>query len=276
MKPLLWVGLFALHICSACTSPSTDYNHDLTISDEQGRPRDSTVFYFPATDSLPPNYIPPGKRGKSYTLNEQTMNCAFELHSASYCLTYFNAPVLSSFYLGTPTYRFLWLRSFHRPILLTLRRTAKGAALQTQLLNKFPGFMEISVFHPDDLPASASAEERARAKHYYDSTMADPDFQAQVAAGKRRAVQVKNEETVRPVSLQQYQAFEQRLHRANFWQLSSCQPDMILDGARWILESHQAEGYHMVNRHSPKATDGYRQACEYLLDLSSVRDEERY
>lgn len=43
-----------------------------------------------------------------------------------------------------------------------------------------------------------------------------------------------------------------------------------------MLEARTASSYHMVDRHSPKKTDSFRRACEYLLDLSSVREERRY
>ncbi|WP_190242640.1 hypothetical protein [Hymenobacter lapidiphilus] len=50
----------------------------------------------------------------------------------------------------------------------------------------------------------------------------------------------------------------------------------MLDGAEWLLEAHRANGYHMVLRQSPDEQDVFRQACEYLIELSSVRGEERY
>ncbi|WP_157807302.1 hypothetical protein [Hymenobacter chitinivorans] len=203
-------------------------------------------------------------------------NCTAELVSASYCLTYFDAPVLSNYYLDADIYRFLWLRSFHRPVLLTLRQDAHGATLRTQLLDKYPGFHTLTVFHPDQLAADATPQQRARAQKFYEETMADSAFQAQVAEAKRRARQVVAEETTSRLTAQQVQAFQNLLTQAQFWQLPSCQPAFVLDGAQWLLEAHQANAYHMVSRKSPDEGDKFRRACEYLIELSSVRAEERY
>ncbi|MCC2546438.1 hypothetical protein LJY25_08275 [Hymenobacter sp. BT175] len=210
-------------------------------------------------------------------LDERVTNCAANLVSASYCLTYFNAPVLSNYYLQTPMYRFLWLRSFHRPVLLTLRGSASGATLHTQVLDKFPVFQTQIIFYPDSLSADAALGARAYARRNYERTMVDPAFHAQMAASKRRAVLVKEADTTIVLTPLQYQAFEGLLHQARFWQLPSCQPSPgLLDGASWLLEAHLAVGYHMVERASPPADDPFRRACEYLIELSSVRAEERY
>ncbi len=266
-----------LAACSPSAESPPGYSHNTEVSDVHGQPRDTTAFYFPAADSLHAAYIPPNERPREYVLDERVMNCAANLVSASHCLTYFNAPVLSNYYLQAPIYRFLWLRSFHRPVLLTLRGGAAGATLHTQVLDKFPSFTNMTVFHPDSLSADASPGARAYARRYYQETMADPDFQAQVAAAKRRAVLVKKEDTIVTLTQLQYQSFEKLLDQARFWRLPSCQPNPgLLDGASWLLEAHLARGYHMVERASPSTNDPFRQACEYLIGVSSVRAEERY
>ncbi|MBO0358488.1 hypothetical protein J0X19_11075 [Hymenobacter sp. BT186] len=107
--------------------------------------------------------------------------------------------------------------------------------------------------------------------------MSDPAFHAEVAEGKRRAVQLLEKETTISITLEQYKEFQQLLQQAQFWQLPSCKPiPGLLDGAYWFLEAHQASGYHMVARRSPDENDDFRKACEYLVDLSSVLHEERY
>ncbi|WP_157807387.1 hypothetical protein [Hymenobacter chitinivorans] len=58
--------------------------------------------------------------------------------------------------------------------------------------------------------------------------------------------------------------------------MPACKPITMLDGAEWLLEAHRASGYHAVLRQSPDSTDAFRAACEYLLDLSSAKNEERY
>ncbi|WP_033370096.1 hypothetical protein [Hymenobacter norwichensis] len=270
----------SLLISASCSQPksTSPYPQNPAVSDAQGHPRDTTTFYFPAADSLHAKYVPKNEWPASRNIFDiQYTNCAYELEHASYALTYFDAPVLSNYYLGAEIFRFLWLRSFHRPVLLTLCHDSTGTSLRTQLLDKSPGFYILGVQHPDSLPANSSAKAKAYARKYYAETMADPAFLAEVAEGKRRAVQVFGEETTISITLEQYQEFQQLLQKAQFWQLPSCKPvPGLLDGSNWLLEAHQASGYHMVFRHSPNENDGFRKACEYLINLSSVRNEERY
>lgn len=276
-RSFAFLFLSGLAACSPATESPPSYSHNAGVSDAHGRPRDTTTFYFPAADSLHAAYFPADQRPRAYVLNERVMNCADDLVSASHCLTYFHAPVLSNHYLQVPIYRFLWLRSFHRPVLLTLRGSTAGATLHTQALDKFPSFHTLTVLHPDSLPADASAGTREYTRRFYEEMMADPAFHAQVAAGKRRAVLVPEVDTTVALTPQQYQDFERLLHQARFWQLPSCQPKPgLLDGASWLLEAHLASGYHMVERASPSETDPFRQVCEHLIELSSVRAEERY
>lgn len=268
-------------LLGACSSPydsAHSYPQNPAISDARGQPRDSSTFYFPAADSLHPAYLPKSKRPSVvWNTDIRFANCAGALEGASYTLTYFEAPVLSNYYLGADIVRFLWERSFHRPVLLTLRHDAAGSTLHTQLLDKHPGFHTLTVLHPNSLPATASARRRAQAWKYYKETMADPQFQREVAEGKRRAAQVKAEETTVPVTPEQWQHLQELLAQTEFPKMCPCQPRPgELDGAYWLLETHTASGYHQVARRSPEEQDGFRRACEYLIDLSSVREEERY
>ncbi|MDU0370128.1 hypothetical protein ACFPAF_06975 [Hymenobacter endophyticus] len=272
--------LFPL-LLAACSSPydsAHSYPQNPAVSNTEGHPRDSTTFYFPAADSLHPAYLPKSKRPSVvWNTDVRFANCADDLKGASYTLTYFDAPVLSNYYLGTDIIRFLWERSFHRPVLLTLHYSSEGSTLRTQLLDKYPGFHTLTVFHPDSLASTASAQERVRAWKHYNETMADPVFQRNVAEGKRRAAQVKAEETTVPVTPEQWQHLQELLAQTEFPKMCPCQPcPGLLDGASWLLETHTASGYHQVARRSPEEQDGFRRACEYLIDLSSVRDEERY
>ena len=106
--------------------------------------------------------------------------------------------------------------------------------------------------------------------------LADPATIEKLAENKRPATQVTGEETRRAVAPEQWQHFQALLRQSNFWQMVSCKPSFLTDGAEWLLEAHQADGYHMVLRQSPGKGSAFRAACEYLLDLSSARKEKRY
>ncbi|SDY95191.1 hypothetical protein [Hymenobacter psychrophilus] len=268
-------------LLAACGSPTTSgpYPQNPAISDAQGHPRDSTTFYFPVADTLHDAYLPEEKRpdGIYYNTDIRFADCADELKHASYVLNYFDAPVLSNYYLGADIVRFLWLRSFHRPVLLTLRHDSAGTTLNTRLLDKIPGFQIITVQHPDSLSPTASDYTRKRTRKRYNESMADPEFQKLVAEGKRRARRVETEETTVAVSPEQWQQFQRLLRTSRFQQLPACKPRPgMLDGAYWLLETHRADGYHMAARQTPDATDPFRQACAYLIELSSARGEKRY
>lgn len=236
-------------------------------------PRDSAAWYFPATDSLPPGYVPPAQRrpDQDYT-PAQTDNCAHTLFFASRCLFFFRAPVLATCYPGADTYRLLWTRSFHRPVLLTLRRDGQGGFLRTQLLSKpfLPAIQRV-LFEPPGLDSVHLA--RLRADFARDT--ATPAARAERRRERQPPVVVVD--TTITISVAQWRHFEQLLDQARFWQLPACQPEYVLDGARWRLEARRPGRYHQIDRHSPEETDAYRRSCEYLIALSpALRHEERY
>ncbi len=51
-----------------------------------------------------------------------------------------------------------------------------------------------------------------------------------------------------------------------------------VDGSHWLLEIHNSNGYYFVERWSPDTNEhpAFRKICDYILDLSSFKDEERY
>ncbi|WBA43031.1 hypothetical protein [Hymenobacter canadensis] len=257
----LLLPLLLLAGCSAPTHSAGSYPQNPVISDAQGHPRDSTTFYFPA-DSF---RIP---------IDSADPTPPHSLRFASRNLYAFQAPVLANYYRGTDTYRFLWLRAFHRPVLLTLARQANGLTLRTQFLNKpagLPRMVDILYIPPD-----ASAAQVRKLKAQFRHWQAAPALQRELAEANRPPTPVGAEETTRSLSQEQWQHFEQLLLKSEFRQLTSREDLSVMDGADWLLEAHLADGYHLVYRHSPNKQDGFRKACEYLLDLSSARSEERY
>ncbi|UOQ77215.1 hypothetical protein MUN84_00260 [Hymenobacter sp. 5516J-16] len=204
----------------------------------------------------------------------QTAYCQMALASASANLFFFKAPVLSNYYLGNDTYRFLWLRSFHRPVLLTLTQQAGGAMLRTQFLTKSATAprLEQILF----VPPTASQAETARLQQEFDAKRKDPKVQRELAEHNRPAEPLPQLETIHSITPRQWQQVEQLLATSSFQQLPPCESSTATDGAYWVFESHQANGYHMVFRHSPDKRDEFRKACEYLLELSSARKAERY
>jgi len=268
---LSFIVFVLLSGCSSAPATTTAYATNPTDSDAYGRPPDSAVFYFSAADSLS-NVSQLTGSGPNQTVE----SCRFTLDLASSTLFLFQAPVLSSHYTGQPVYRFLWLRSFHRPVLLTLQQHLGGATLRTQFLTKSALSVAVTVSRISFQPPATTFEENKMRQEALQAALADSAYQASDAKQKLPAVQVLAEETAVAVTPEQWQHFETLLQKANFWQTPSCQPLGATDGAEWLLEGHQANRYHMVLRQSPGKKDAFRAGCAYLLDLSSAHKEERY
>ncbi|QJX48609.1 hypothetical protein HMJ29_17465 [Hymenobacter taeanensis] len=126
------------------------------------------------------------------------------------------------------------------------------------------------------IPPDATAAQKKKLQADFNRHLADPAVQREMAEANKPATRVIAEETVQGVSSEQWQHFEQ-VFKNGFHHLPAYGSNTRMnDGAYWLLEAHQADGYHMVFRHSPAKTDDFRRACEYLLDISSARNEERY
>jgi hypothetical protein len=268
--------LLLLPLLAACSSPAVSqspYPQNPAVSDAQGLPRDSSTLYFPAADSASKPVLTANQLSAEEQ-NAQAAYCREVFGVASANLHCFGAPVLSNYYLGHDTYRFLWLRSFHRPVLLTLTQQADGATLRTQFLTKSASTPRLAVIL--FIPPTASPDEAARLQREFDLEQKDPKVQRELAERNRPAEQLPQLETTRPVTPQQWQQFQQLLQQCGFSQQTACETSTVMDGAGWLLEAHTAGGYHAVYHHSPEKPDSFRRACEYLLDLSAARKEERY
>ena len=267
-------------ILASCSAPpdTSPYPRNELLSTPQGVPHDSAVSYFPVEAGVNPNRITPRDTLDSVPF-ERTLDCQGTLQFASQDMFSFRAPVLYNFFLGRTIYRFLWARSFHPPALLTLTVTDTGGLLTTQSLNKQPGW-------------TATAAEQATKQQHIDGIVAWVHRKGALPTDTARLEAARTEtellallksplriSTAPPVILSQSQVqqFRLLLAAANFWLLPSCQPAQMLDGAAWTLEVHEATRYHIVSRQSPEGKDAkFRRCCEFLLNLSPVKAEERY
>lgn len=255
-------------------SPRTIYPGNEAISSPQGVPRDSATSYFPFEAGENPNKIIPRDTLEAVPY-ERTLDCQADLQFTSQCLFAFKAPVLSNYFLGQSTYRFIWLRSFHPPVLLTLRCTSDGRGkLQTQFLNKSPGMSIPTITNPDEL--GISPKEHQRRTVFKGKTLLDTAYLASIAFAKAPVVIQKDSTT--ELTENQVQQFRQLLVETAFWKMPGCKPSLMLDGAYWLLEAQEPKRYCVVNRQSPDVNRDYpfRRCCDFLLDLSPTKPEERY
>lgn len=228
-------------------------------------PASAATSYFPPQAAQDYQQTQPGDTIK-------TTICQYIFRSASECLAAFQAPVLSGAYQGPAVYRFVWLRSFHRPVLLTLERTASGGKLLTQLLTKHPNAGVPTLPDPDE--PGISDQVRQQRLNLAQAMARNKRWQAEVAFAKAPAV--AHSEQVVVVNPAQMQQFASLLAQADFWQLLSCEAAFGTDGAAWLLEAQVDTRYHVVYRQSPAKKAQFRQCCEFLLDLSPAKHERRY
>jgi hypothetical protein len=59
-----------------------------------------------------------------------------------------------------------------------------------------------------------------------------------------------------------------KVDSVDFWNIHTHDPNMILDGAEWILEILIDDKYHIVTRNSPDVYDGknYADLCKYIIN----------
>jgi hypothetical protein len=257
---------------AGCAAP--DQQVACLLTDKQlGVPYDSTTSYFSANAGVRVSQAHPGEPVKRLPSDWNT-NCQSAFEYGSRHLWSFKAPMLSVAYLGHPVYRFLWLRSFHRPALLTLEQLESGGVLRTQFLSRDLDWAVPALANPEEPGIADTTRQRRLA--YLRQRAAAPDSQQWLAylAQAKTPVQVLAAET-KTLSVAQMQRFQQLLTQAAVWQLPTCQqPSLMFDGADWILELHEPTRYHVVYRHSPRGE--IKQCCEFLLNLSPAKHESRY
>ena len=73
------------------------------------------------------------------------------------------------------------------------------------------------------------------------------------------------------IKLEKWEQIIEKVDNIDFWNIETHDPNMILDGAEWILEILIDEKYHLVTRNSPEVYDGkeYADLCEMIVNSFS-------
>jgi hypothetical protein len=231
------VGLIIIS-CSQ-TVEKNNYKNDLTISDKEGKPNDSLTYYYPF-------YI------KYDTLLTSTGRDSSSVDYYSCILYYAKEPVLYNFYQDHDIYRFLWLRSFHRPIVYALSKIKNQVLLTAKIMDKHPRLRDITYVSIPELRGSQKDEMQV------DSV---------VKADRRIAILSTS---TKQLTKKEWKEFEQLLDSCSFWTTKPFERTQGIDGARWIIEGHKKNKYWFVDRWSPK--DNFRKAGEYLIIKSGLNE----
>jgi hypothetical protein len=216
----------------------------MQFADTFNLPKDSLAFYFPRN-----------------SFSDRPSADSFVQNWYSSALYSFKEPLLSQNFLGHEIYRFLWLRSFHRPVVFALHQSEGQVWLNTKMLDKQPNF---DVDRIKGVPKEGQ-EEYIKEGYFVDKK--EPDLLVRNA--DRKANIVYN--TSISLSEQKWYVFERLLAKANFWELPSNIDDGSTDGAAWIIEGHLKNKYHFVDYHSPYGD--YKKLGLFLIKLSGLKEE---
>ena len=72
------------------------------------------------------------------------------------------------------------------------------------------------------------------------------------------------------LSLKEWEKLKKKIKKCKFEKLPSAEKSHGKDGANWILEGANANGYHVVNKRNARKT-AIGKVCLYLLDLTDLK-----
>jgi len=250
LRRIVFKYAFALLITICCRhlhgSAQTPYPNDPEISDSLGIPKDSLKFYFPQNSNPDKGFS--GKGG------------LFKENWYSSALYAFKEPILYNYYLKKDIFRFLWLRSFHRPVIFILTRSDDEVTLTTKLLDQQPDFLERR-YDPRGWDGLEGSLKGKTIQRFGDSLI--------IVQADRKAKIVYTH--TQPCTVKNWYDFEQLLQKANFWQMSATdEGETGLDGSEWIIEGHLKSNYRFAARWSPKG--GFKTAGIFLIKLSGLEE----
>jgi hypothetical protein len=224
------------------------YPQDTTICSLSGEPNDSLIFYFPATIKTTKGNIP-------------TEINSFQLKWYSTSIRPTNEPILFNYFQGHDIYRFVWLRSFSAPVVISLHKDGEKVWLQTKLLDCIPRDFYISYvkFEPP-----GKHHKKTNAKENSSTPKVDA-----VVHKVRVAKIIKDESKL--LTAENWNNFESLLAQCNYWNMKTSIHEKGIDGSQWIIEGHQKSRYWFVDRFSPR--DNYRKCGEYLIKLSGLYEK---
>ena len=209
-------------------------------------PKDSLSFYFPV---------------KSFS--DRPSSDSFVQNWYSSALYSFKEPVLSQNFVGHSIYRFLWLRSFHRPVVFTLHQNESQVWLNTKMLDRQPRFYDNRI---GGIPKD-EVKEYIKEGFFVDKK--EHDLLVRIADRKADIIYNRNI----PLSDEEWNQYEQLIAKANFWKLPSNIDDGSSDGAQWIIEGHLNNRYHFVNYHSYRPDGDYKKLGVFLIRLSGLQEK---
>ena len=239
LKTIYIVFLFGLSL-SACTDRDNNkldnYPKDTKTSKSDGTPNDSLSFYYPAS------FI------GDTSLNQFPLD-TFHQNWYSSALYAFKEPILYNYYQGHDKYRFLWLRSFDRPVVFVFNRDKDQVWLTVKLLNKQPNIL-------DEVLVKSQPKNGDKYKiEIIPDSIIKADRKADIVYSRRL-----------DFTMTEWNFFDTLIKSANFWAIPPTVEVTGTDGSEWIIEAHLKDKYRFVQRWVPK--DKFKSIGNYLINSS--------
>ncbi len=167
--------------------------------------------------------------------------------------------------MGHDIYRFLWLRSFHKPVVFSLHKDGNKVWLTTKELDKQPEFL-------DEYSPIKFTEPKLLSNREHDTTeiKRNVDFKSEIIKKADRKANIILNQTI-TLTVNEWNEFEKILINCSFGTVNPYIESSGLDGSMWTIEGHLKNKYWFVNRWSPK--DNFRKAGEYLINKSGLKEE---
>jgi hypothetical protein len=251
MKNLVLLFIVFLTNCTQKRELNPLYPNDTTFSNENGFPKNVDVAgYLPIKFVNKEGfYMAPSDKNRKTLIDSINGIKPFWI-GLSDKFFYFKEPVLYNFYLGKTIYRFSWFRSFDYPVIITIIKDGDSFVLQSKKMEFINNMME--KFKKDNKELLTHEDSLAV------WLLSPPKLLT---------------DTEKKISIKEWNTFEDKLKKCSFLNLPTIKDVAGLDGSSWILEKHTSDGYKVVMRWTG---DEIKSPCEYLLDLSDCKKEERY
>ena len=249
------ICLLAFASLFSCDHSMDGYLKKREMANKKGLPKDSLAFYFSPIEPVDSSQI-------------QFLSQSFLQNWIDASLYAFKEPVLSKGYLGIDKYRFLWLPSFHKPMLITIEKDSSNYYLNVKKLDRLPKTEDIRYEH-----GTSSWDEENMARGYEINIEIDTlenGKTAEMSFIKGRYAKITLDFT-RRITKSEWDHFEDLLTKANFWNAIPYLKDGSTDGAQWVIEASTLRRYKYIARGWPE--ENIRDMGQYLVKLSGLKQE---
>ncbi|HPO63441.1 MAG TPA: hypothetical protein PK762_10220 [Candidatus Kapabacteria bacterium] len=218
------------------------YKNDKNICDSLGRPANDSVSYFPIEYLIDGN-----SRGIDPYINYRHLIYSdLKVYQVAWSSGFFHEmkePILSNCYLNKEIIRFTLGRTFHPTIIIRIEKKDK----------------DIIVIERKNVVFTSENKDENN-NHY---------------------LKIDSTQIIEKISNFKYDDWLnliELIKRSSSELIPSALYEMPIDGSNWLLEIHTKKGFYFFDRCSPnpKEYPAFRKICEYILDLSSFKNEERY